>query len=151
MSRKGKTFRTAVAGLAILAMTGCTALYRNHGYAPSDEDLTEVIVGVDTRDSVAESVGTPGATGVLNESGYYYVQSRVRHFAYRRPEVIDRQVVAISFDSRGVVSNVERYTLQDGRVVPLVRRVSSSNVADKSFLRQLFGNLGRFRTSDVVE
>ncbi|MDX1781227.1 MAG: outer membrane protein assembly factor BamE [Thalassovita sp.] len=151
MSRKGKTFRTAVAGLAILAMTGCTALYRNHGYAPSDEDLTEVIVGVDTRDSVAESVGTPGATGVLNESGYYYVQSRVRHFAYRRPEVIDRQVVAISFDSRGVVSNVERYTLQDGRVVPLVRRVSSSNVADKSFLRQLLGNLGRFRTSDVVE
>ncbi len=151
MSRTRKTFRTAAAGLVMLAMAGCTALYRNHGYVPSDEDLSAVVVGVDTRDSVAETIGTPGATGVLNDSGYYYVQSRVRHYAYQRPEVVDRQVLAISFDKRGVVSNVERFTLEDGRVVPLTRRVTSSNIANKGFLRQLLGNIGQFRAGDFTE
>ncbi|WP_373050842.1 outer membrane protein assembly factor BamE [Thalassovita aquimarina] len=150
MSRTRKTFRTAAAGLVMLAMAGCTALYRNHGYVPTDEDLSAVVVGVDTRDSVAETIGTPGATGVLNDSGYYYVQSRVRHYAYQRPEVVDRQVLAISFDKRGVVSNVERFTLEDGRVVPLTRRVTSSNIANKGFLRQLLGNIGQFRAGDFT-
>ncbi|MBR9653263.1 outer membrane protein assembly factor BamE [Thalassovita aquimarina] len=150
MSRTRKTFRTAAAGLVMLAMAGCTALYRNHGYVPTDEDLSAVVVGVDTRDSVAETIGTPGATGVLNDSGYYYVQSRVRHYAYQRPEVVDRQVLAISFDKRGVVSNVERFMLEDGRVVPLTRRVTSSNIANKGFLRQLLGNIGQFRAGDFT-
>ncbi|WP_416376509.1 outer membrane protein assembly factor BamE [Thalassovita sp.] len=150
MSFMGKTLKTVVAGIVILSVTGCTALYRNHGYVPPEEELSAIAVGVDTRDSVAEAVGTPGAAGVLNDSGYYYVQSRVRHFAYRRPEVTERQVVAISFDKRGVVSNVERFTLEDGKVVPLTRRVTSSNVANKGFLRQLLGNLGRVRASDFA-
>lgn len=150
MSRMRKTIRTAAAGLVMLAMAGCTAMYRNHGYVPNDEDLAGIVVGVDTRDSVAESIGAPGATGVLNDSGYYYVQSRVRHFGAQRPEVIDRQVVAVSFDGRGVVSNVERFTLEDGRVVPLTRRVTSSNVANKGFLRQLLGNIGRVSAADFA-
>ncbi|CUH66585.1 SmpA / OmlA family protein [Thalassovita gelatinovora] len=150
MSRIGKTLKTVAAGIVILAVTGCTSLYRNHGYVPPEDDLSAITVGVDTRDSVAESIGTPGAAGVLNDSGYYYVQSRMRHFAYRRPEVTDREVVAISFDKRGVVSNVERFTLEDGRVVPLTRRVTSSNVTNKGFLRQLLGNIGRVRASDFA-
>lgn len=60
----------------------------------------------------------------------------------REPEIVDRQIVAIRFDDAGVVSNVERYTLQDGKVVPLSRRVTGNNANDVPFLTQLFGNVG---------
>ena len=60
------------------------------------------------------------------------------------PKEIDRQVVAISFSDNGVVTNVERFGLERGRVVPLSRRVTSSSVRDQSLLRQLLGNIGRF-------
>ena len=52
-------------------------------------------------------------------------------------------MVAISFDSAGVVSNIERFGLEDGKVVPLARRITDTAVTDKSFLRQLFGNIGK--------
>lgn len=143
--------RSAMLGLALVAVAGCSSIYRNHGYVPSDEDLADVVVGIDTRDSVAETLGAPSSSGVLNESGYYYVSSRVRHFGIREPEVVERQLVAITFDQRGVVRNVERYGLEDGQAVNLSRRVTETSVKTQTFLRQLLGNLGRFDPSTVLE
>ena len=143
--------RVVLLGTAVSALMACTAIYRNHGYVPSDEDLAAIKVGVDTRDTVAESVGSPGASGVLKESGYYYVATRMRHYGPREPQVVSRELVAISFDQRGVVRNIERYGLEDGRVIPLSTRVTSSSVEDKTFLRQLLGNLGRFNPGSVLD
>ncbi|MEX0319052.1 MULTISPECIES: outer membrane protein assembly factor BamE [unclassified Ruegeria] len=136
--------RITVFTVGVGAVTACTAIYRNHGYVPSEAELAEVKVGVDTRDSVIEAVGAPSSSGVLEESGYYYVASRIRHYGPKRPQVVSRELVAISFDQRGVVRNIERFGLEDGIVVPLERRVTSSSVEDKTFLRQLLGNIGNF-------
>lgn len=134
-----------------LGLSACVAQFRNHGYTPSDEDLAQIVVGIDTRDSVAETVGSPTSGGVQSDSGYYYVSKRVRNFAYQAPQIVDRQVVAISFDEAGVVSNIERFTLEDGQVVPLTRRVTDSNVRNTTFLRQLLGNIGRFDAGTFFE
>ena len=141
----------ALLAVALLVLAGCAAQYRNHGYIPPEEELAQIEVGLDTRDSVAQLIGRPAATGVLDVSGWYYVQSRYRQFAYQAPEEIDRQVVAISFDDRGFVENVERFGLEDGRVVVLSRRVTDDNVKGITFLRQLFGNLGRIDATRLFD
>lgn len=143
--------RKIAAIFCVLLVAGCSSVYRNHGYVPKDEDLSQVVVGVDTRDSVAETVGPPAASGVLDSSGFYYVQSRVRHFAYRRPEVVSREVLAISFDNSGVVRNIERFGLEDGQVVPLARRVTETGGSQSNFLRQLLNNLGNFSAGNFLD
>lgn len=134
-------------GLCVAAATvtlgACAPTFQNHGYIPPQEDLDALAVGIDTRASVEETVGPPSSGGVLNDGGYYYVRSRVRTFGLVRPKEIERQVLAISFDESGVVSNIERFGLEDGQVVPLARRVTDTAVSNKSFLRQLIGNIGR--------
>lgn len=147
---RARAVRGAALGVLLLALGACSAIYRNHGYAPTDAELAEVIVGVDTRDSVEGTLGRPSSAGILAESGFYYVSSRRRHFAWRAPEEVDRQVVAISFDDSGVVENVERFGLQDGTVVALSRRVTDSNIRGITFLRQLLGNLGNFRADQLA-
>jgi len=149
MQAIGKRIRWMIAGAALVALGACTAQFRNHGYVPSEADLAEIAVGVDTRETVAEKVGTPGSAGVLENSGYYYVQSRVRHYAWQRPEVVDRQVVAISFTGTGRVENIGRYALQDGNVVPLARRITR-NGQDVSFIRKLLSNIGSFSAGDFI-
>ena len=143
--------RSAGFGLAVLALSGCATIYRNHGYVPSEDELAAIEVGQDTRDSVIEAVGPPTSSGVLKDSGFYYVSSKMRHFGPAEPKVVSREVVAINFDQRGVVRGIERYGLEDGRTIPLQRRVTSSSVEDKTFLRQLLGNLGRFNPGNVLE
>jgi outer membrane protein assembly factor BamE (lipoprotein component of BamABCDE complex) len=129
---------------------GCTTLYRNHGYAPTDDQLAEVLVGVDTRDTVADVVGPPTAGGVANGGGFFYVQSRFRLLGPLEPKEIDREVVAITFDEEGVVSNVERFGLENGNIVALSRRVTQDNIRDTTFLRQLFGSIGQFNAGDFL-
>lgn len=137
-------FKAMLALVLVLGLSACAATYRNHGYVPSDDELSEIVVGVDTRDSVEDVIGEPSAAGILDSSGYYYVKSRVRHFGALRPKEVEREVLAISFDDSGTVQNIERFSLADGKIVPLSRRVTESSVSDNSFLRQLLGSIGRF-------
>jgi outer membrane protein assembly factor BamE (lipoprotein component of BamABCDE complex) len=128
-----------------LSAAACSPQFRNHGYVPLQEDLDQIKVGSDTRESVAEKVGVPSSGGVLDDSGYYYVRMRTRTIGPLAKQQIEREVVAISFATSGVVQNIERFGMERGQVVPLSRRVTTSTGGDKSFLRQLLGNLGRFR------
>lgn len=142
--------KSALLGFLILGVAGCSATFQNHGYVPSETDLAEVIVGVDTRDTVGETVGRPTSMGVLDSGGWYYSQSRWRHFAFKAPKIIERQVVAITYTDAGIVENIERFTLEDGRVVPLSRRVTDSNVKGISLIQQLLGNLGNFQAGEFL-
>lgn len=143
--------RWAVAGLALLAMAGCASTSRYHGYVPSDEDLAQIEVGRDTTETVAEKIGRPGSTGLLRGGGWYYVQSEWEQFGWREPREIDREVVAIQFNERGTVSNVERYGLADGQVVALSRRVTDpQSVSPFSILSRIFGTIGNFNPGALL-
>ncbi|MCZ4351415.1 outer membrane protein assembly factor BamE [Roseovarius aestuarii] len=144
----GFTLKSLSAVLGLALIMGCTATYRNHGYVPPEEDLQQLVVGVDNRASVDDVIGAPSSSGMLNGGDYYYVRSRVKHLGMKRPEVIERQVLAISFDSSDVVANIERFDLRDGNIVPLTRRVTDSSVAGKGFLKQMLGNLGNLNPAD---
>ncbi|MCF6232756.1 MAG: outer membrane protein assembly factor BamE [Rhodobacteraceae bacterium] len=150
MFRHYPVVRIAALCLVLGALSACQAVYRNHGHVPTPEDLAQIKIGVDTRDSVGETIGAPSSSGVLNDDGYYYVASRIRHRGAMRPQVVTRSLVAISFDQRGVVRNVERFGLEQGRLVVLERAVTSSSVQNKTFLRQLLGNLGNFNPGNLV-
>jgi outer membrane protein assembly factor BamE (lipoprotein component of BamABCDE complex) len=133
------------------ALAACSPIYRSHGYVPSEQDLQQISVGVDTRDTVEAEIGSPSIAGVVGDEAWYYVQSDWVARGYFAPEEIRREVVAISFGNNGTVRNIERFGLADGRVIALNRRVTESNVQGVSFIRQLLGNVGNFRAEDFVE
>lgn len=139
--------RMALAAIALLALSACTETIRSHGYTPTDDELAAVVVGKDTRETVAFKVGRPSAGGMMADGGWYYIQSRWSHRGARAPQETDRQVLAVSFDNRGTVSNIERFGLADGQVVALSRRVTESNVSGIGFVQQMLGNLGRIDPS----
>lgn len=144
----GRVFK-AFAFFALFGAVACTAQYRNHGYIPSEEVLKQLAVGVDTRATVEDVVGAPSTSGVLTSGDYYYVRSRVREYGALRPQVVDRQVLAISFNPNDTIANIERFGLEKGQVVPLTRRVTDSSVVGNGFLRQAFGNIGSIDPSGI--
>lgn len=143
--------RFAIVGLMIAVIASCSPVYRNHGYVPNEDELAQIEVGKDTRETLAPLIGRPSAAALLNDTGWYYVQSRWKHSGARPPKEVDRQVVAITFAPDGFVENVERFGLESGKVVALSRRVTTSNIKGVSFLRQLLGSLGNFRSGDAIQ
>ncbi len=144
-----RSARIGLFALAIMA-AACTPIYRDHGYAPTEAELTAVVVGKDTRETVTESIGRPSASGVLADDQWFYVQSRYLQRGIKAPQEIDRQVVVITFADAGTVSNVERFGLEDGQVVALSRRVTETNIQGVTFIGQLLGNFGRFTADQFL-
>jgi outer membrane protein assembly factor BamE (lipoprotein component of BamABCDE complex) len=149
--RSRVTMNLIRAGAVSLALAACTPIYDRHGYTPAQEDLDNLIVGVDTRGTVEEFVGPPSASGVMRDEAWYYVSSNFITRGARAREEYFRQVVAISFDQNGVVKNIERFGLEDGMVVVLNRRVTDDNIEGVSFLGQLLGNVGNLTADQFFD
>jgi outer membrane protein assembly factor BamE (lipoprotein component of BamABCDE complex) len=134
-----------IAGLVALISisSACVQIDRFHGFAPSEEDLAAVQIGQTTRSEVIDLFGPPMSDGSLQFNAIYYVSSQFRHFGAFPPKEIDRQVLAIRFDGNDVVRDMARYTLQEGQVVALDRRVTEDGINDVTFIGQLLGSFGR--------
>lgn len=146
----GRRGRLALSLVAALALSACVAQFRDHGYVPPEEDLLTILPGIDTRDTVADVLGPPTAGSVLEGGDFYYVQSRFRTLGPFEPEEVSREIVAINFDAEGIVRNIERFGLEDGRAVVLERRITDDRLRDTTFLRQLLGNFGRVNAEDLL-
>lgn len=91
--------------------------------------------------TVEEALGRPSSSGLLRGSAWYYVQSVIENYTYNPPRVVDRTVVAITYTDNGVVSSVDSYGLEDGRIVSLTARTTETGGRELGVLEQLFGNL----------
>ncbi|MEJ8560792.1 outer membrane protein assembly factor BamE [Yoonia sp. GPGPB17] len=134
----------AVGFVSVLAIAaGCAQMDRFHGFIPPEEELATLSVGSTTKDEVIALFGPPKSERGLQNNTVYYASSQFRRFGPFAPEEVDRQVLAIDFDGNDRVRNISRYTLEDGRVVVLDRRVTEDGINDVTFLAQLLGSFGR--------
>ncbi len=145
-----KTVKVAglVAALAIAA--GCSQLDRYHGFIPPAEELATLDVGQTTKGEVITLFGPPISERALESNTIYYASSQFQYFGPFAPREVDRQVLAIDFDSNDRVRNISRYTLEDGRVVVLDRRVTEDGINDVTFLSQLLGSFGRLDAEQLL-
>lgn len=142
--------RVALA-LAVLSLSAaCARLSDSHGYIPEQKALDDIVVGQDTKTTASLILGRPSTSGIVDNRGWYYVRSDYERFLWRAPEEVNRQVVVVSFDESDVVENVEQFGLEEGQVIALSRRVTTSNTQGVGFLRQLFSNLGNFDAGQLL-
>jgi outer membrane protein assembly factor BamE (lipoprotein component of BamABCDE complex) len=141
----------AIAATLLLGPLGaCAPIYRTHGYAPTEGELASLALGQDTRESVAATVGRPSTEGVLEQTGFYYVESRFLESGLFAQQEVSREVLALSFAADGTLGAVERFGLADGRVVPISRRTTPGVFADPSVIARIFSNFGGVDTGALL-
>ena len=143
--------RSGIFVIALFAISACADSERRHGYAPSDDELEAIAVGIDDKTTVEDAVGQPSASGVVSDDAWYYVESTFDIYGFRGTREVERQVVAISFDDSGTVENIERFGMEDGQLIALSRRVTGEEIGRVSFLRQLLGNFGNIDAANILE
>ena len=146
-----KTYLKLLSAFCLAALSACSPTFNTHGYLPPEDLVGQLSVGSDDKVRVAELIGRPSSTGVLNDTGWYYIQTEIRNFTYQQPEVVGRSILAISFDRNDRIANIETLTLADGRVVNLNRRVTELPVRGPTFWQQIVASIGNVQASDLIE
>ena len=131
-----------------LMVSGCVPKVDVHGYVPIAEDVASIAIG-DTQETVLARLGEPTSRGLAGTNGWYYISSKVRRVAFFAPREIERQIVAITFNG-AQVANIDRFGLENGRVIDLNRNVTVTDGRRLTFFEQLLGNVGNFSAETFI-
>jgi outer membrane protein assembly factor BamE (lipoprotein component of BamABCDE complex) len=126
---------------AVALLSACAPTIRIHGFVPPESDVARITPGFDSIATVEEVLGRPASRALLGDSAWFYIQSTVENYTYNPPRVIDRTVLAVTFDENGIVQDIARYGLEDGRIVNLTTRTTETGGRTLGVLEQIFGNL----------
>ena len=119
-----------ISALVLVTLSACAGQIRNHGYMPAPDRVADILVGVDTRASVAEQLGLPTTEGLIEQDAYFYVRSRLQNKGLRGAEEIERNILVVSFDKNDVVKNpslsIYARMTQSARAWPRPYRLTAS-------------------------
>ena len=134
----------AVALVAGVALAACAPTRQVSGYQAIDKLPRDVKVGMDTKSTVLDQLGSPSAQSTFDPNTWYYITQITAGIGYHKPRVTRRAIVAISFDKDSEkVTKVENFTLKDGKSLAYNDRETPTRGRELSWVEQLLGNVGR--------
>lgn len=140
-------YRKGVPLLALalaLSATACTTERQTRGYLPDKEVTDAILPGIDNRNSVRGLLGNPSVEATFGNDVWYYISSFNVRRSFFREKSASRDIMAIHFGERGIVSKIKRYTLADARDIDPVGDKTPTRGKQLGFFEQIFGNIGRF-------
>ena len=134
---------TPLMALAVLVLASACAPLRGHqGYVVDVDLVNSVQPGVDNRQTVAQVLGKPSFTSQFNEGEWFYVSRDTRYYAYNKPKPSQQTVLRIRFDSKGVVSAVDRTGVDQVANIRPYGKITPTLGRKRSFFADVFGNIG---------
>ncbi len=127
-----------------VGLVGCSGRVNTHGDKVDSDRLTEVVPGQHTRDDVAAILGSPSTISAFDGESWYYISNRTETLAFLAPEVTEQQVIVITFNNEGVVTEIDTLGLDQRREIDIVDRETPTTGNDISILDEFIGNIGRF-------
>lgn len=141
---RGRARYLVLAGLLPLALAACEQSINVRGNLPEPDAVAKINPGVHSRTDVASLLGSPSTVSTFQDDKWYYIGQKTTQFAFFAPDVLERKIIEISFDSAGLVSESKIYTLADGRDIDPVDRITPTEGREITVLQQLLGNVGKF-------
>ena len=135
--------RLAALGIGLaLAAGACTPLRSHQGYVVDTDLVNSIQPGVDNRQSVLQTLGTPTITSQFNGGDWYYVARDSRNLGYTLPHPVSQITLQISFDQAGNVTTIRRAGVDQVADIAPYGKTTPTLGRQRGFFQDLFGNIG---------
>jgi len=143
--------RAAALGLVLL-LAGCGWLAPApvvRGNHPEADELKELVPGTSTKQDVTALIGSPTAHATFDDNTWLYIGEVTKPQIGGTNEVLNQQVVVLTFDQQGVLRGIARRSQQDSLPVAVVSNTTPAPGSEATFFQQLLGNVGKFTAAPV--
>ena len=128
--------------LAFLGACSSDIFLDRNGNMPDQEKVNAVSIG-QTKAEVRAILGAPSAVAALSDDHWIYMSSTIKRVAFLRPDEIDRNVLALTFQNDRV-SKIEKRTLDDANDITINKDETKSADHEIGFFRKYFGGVGNY-------
>ena len=130
--------------LSSLSLIACTPTIATHGHTFDEAAIAQIEPGRSSRQDVLQLLGSPSSLASFDEEAWYYVSQRTEKVSFYQEDLVEQNVVTITFDDRDLVEGVDRHGLEQAANVAPVNRVTPTAGEAPSAFEQFIGNIGRF-------
>ena len=131
----------------LVVIAGCNQPVDQRGNLPTEAQLKEIKPGTTDKATVTRILGSPSSIAAFDGDTWYYISQKTKAIAFFKPELVDQEVMVISFDKEGVVREVRHRGLDDRVAVVPNPNATPAAGREFTFFEQLIGNFGRFSGS----
>src|SRR3546814_6592966 len=89
---------------------------------PGPADVAGSQPGSHIRQDIIDLLGSPSTVSTFEDRKWYYIGQKTQQVAFMKPEVLDRNVLVITFDETGLVEGTQHYDMADAQNVDPVGR-----------------------------
>ncbi len=143
-----RNFSRLLLAFAVLSTLGACAVFsfppQVRGNKVDANQLKQLVPGTSTRADVNSLIGSPTARATFDDNTWIYIGMVTRPVIAGTNNVLEQQVIMLSFDSGGVLRHIDRRTQADSEPVDVVARTTPAPGNNASIMQQLLGNVGRF-------
>ncbi len=139
-----KTMLAVLSGLGLAVLAACSPIIQQEGNVPDPDQVVQINPGVDDKNRVTQLLGSPSTVSAFQDRTWYYISRRTEQHAFLDPNVVDQEVLAISFNDSNIVEDMKIYGLENGRMIDMNAKITPTYGNDLTIVQQLLGNLGRF-------
>jgi outer membrane protein assembly factor BamE (lipoprotein component of BamABCDE complex) len=135
--------RSIILLLAVMLGAGCAPTIANRGMQLDPDRLATLKIGSSTRDSVVNTLGTPSSRSSFNDNVWYYIGRRTEQQSFLDPEIVDQQIVTITFAEDGTVKAIDTTGKETTQTIRAAAGETPSYGTETTWIQDLFGNVGR--------
>lgn len=141
-------YRICLLPLLALLATSCAPSVQTRGIEPDIIQADKIKVGVDTREKVLASLGSPSTVGSFGDvNAWYYISKQQTNESIAKPQAIQSKILVIVFDHNSVVQNVVyKEDLDTPDITPDTSKKTQTSGYESGIMREIFSNLGKMNT-----
>ncbi len=124
--------------LACIGLAACEPIIAERGNMVDPERLAKISVG-SSKDDVIKAIGSPTSMGTFDENAWYYMGQRTSQESFFDPEVTDRRIVEIDFDTEDKVTRIKQSGLGTGNDIEMVDEITPAQGHETTLAEELFG------------
>jgi outer membrane protein assembly factor BamE (lipoprotein component of BamABCDE complex) len=144
MDHRRLFYPSLAAAMLALMLGACNVPADPRGNLPTEAQLKEIQPGVTDKATVTRVLGSASSVAPFDGDTWYYISQKTKEVAFFKPDLIDQEVLAISFDKQGIVRDVRHRGWNDRVAVIPNPKATPAPGREFSVWEQLIGNFGRF-------
>jgi len=137
-----------VVALALLLTLGACSFFEAksqvRGNLVDQDVLKELVPGTSTRADATALLGSPTSKATFDDNTWIYIGEVTQKQIARTQEVLNQQVIVLTFNDAGVLQRVRHLNQDDSLPVDVASGATPSPGSEASIMQQLFGSVGRF-------
>lgn len=132
----------------LTALSSCVSRLDKHGYMFDLSDSEMLQEGVTSKERVLRVMGSPTVVSDLDsDETWIYYSENVDNFLFFKPDVVERNVIVLSFNDSGTVKEIKKINLeQEDKNLNFVSNYTQvQSHQDAGFFKSILSNVGQVK------